>query len=117
MTKWFERQLDQIAVYWASPVKDGYGGFTWNDPVEIDCRWVGSTRVITNANGQEVVCRAEVVVDQDLDKEGVLYLGSLADLDSAEEDDPDTVDGAYRIQRFDKSPTWDCSAFYRKAYL
>jgi len=111
------KQLNQTAVYWASPTQDGYGGFTWSSPVEIDCRWQNSTKVITTGNGDEIVCKAIVYVNQDVDEEGMLYLGDLDDLDSGQEADPMTVDGAYKILRFDKSPTVRGDAYLRKVYL
>lgn len=112
-----ERNLNQTAVYWGSPVPDGYGGRTYDDPVEIPCRWVNTTEVITDGKGNEIVCRAEVQVSQDLDEQGTLYLGTLEDLDSDEEADPTKILGAYRIKRFDKTPTIKGTSFYRKAYL
>lgn len=111
------RNLNQTAVYWANPVKDGSGGFTWDAPVEISCRWVVSTKVITIANGKEIVTRAEVQVEQDVDEQGMLYLGSLDDLDSSQEAGPEDVAGAHEIRRFDKTPTMSGTSFFRKAYL
>jgi len=32
--------LRQTAVYWGSPVNDGYGGKTFAAPVEVQCRWM-----------------------------------------------------------------------------
>jgi len=71
------RNLNQTAVYWASPMPDGYGGFTWDDPVEIDCRWEGSTKLIKRANGEQIACMAEVQINQDVEENGMLYLGDL----------------------------------------
>lgn len=112
-----DENLNQTAVYWGNPQPDGTGGFTYDDPVEVDCRWVSSIEVITAANGDQIVCRARVQVGQDLDEQGKLYLGELDDLDSSEEADPTIVDGAYIIKRFDKIPTIRGDKFYRKAYL
>lgn len=122
MANFPNRNLNQTAVYWASPVPDGYGGFTWDDPIEIDCRWVNSTKVILTravrgGGGEEIICQAEVQVNQDLDEQGMLYLGSLDDLDSGEEADPVTISTAYTIKRFDKVPTIKGNRFFRKAYL
>jgi len=111
------RNQNQTAIYWGTPTDDGYGGFTYADPVEITCRWVDSTRIIRNNSGREVACRAIVEVSQDLDEQGMLYLGELDDLDSNQEDDPRSVSGVYEIIRFDKIPTMNSGRFYRKAYL
>jgi hypothetical protein len=111
------RNLTQTAVYWASPTSDGYGGFTWDTPVEIDCRWVNSTKLIRAANGEQIICMAEVQISQDLDENGMLYLGELGDLTIAQKADPMTVSGAYHIRRFDKVPTIKGTDFFRKAFL
>jgi hypothetical protein len=117
MAQFPERNLSQKAVYWGNPTPDGYGGFSYDDPVEIDCRWVNTNEVVVDAKGDEIVCHATVQVKQDLDEQGLLYLGELDDLDSAEEDNPRTVLGAYSIKRFDKIPTIKGTRFYRRAYL
>lgn len=112
-----ERNLNQTAVYWGSPAPDGYGGYTFAEAVEIDCRWVDTTEMIMDAKGENVVSRASVQVAQDLDVDGMLFLGTLNDLDSSQEEDPTTIPTAYRIKRFDKTPTIRGNSFYRAAYL
>lgn len=119
-TKFPARNLNQTAVYWGSPTDDGYGGFAYADPVEVSCRWVDSTRVVTDRTGKEIVCRAEVQVSQDLDEQGMLYLGTLDDLDSSEEADPMALESgrmAYEIKRFDKVPSMKGTHYFRMAYL
>jgi len=114
------RRCVQTAVYWTPDGEDGYGNtvFTSDSPREIACRWEDSTRLMTDAQGDEIVVRAEVFVTEDLEEKGVLYLGTLDDLDSAQEDDPKQVDGAYEIRRFDKMPELgSATKFLRKAYL
>lgn len=111
------RNQKQKAVYWGNPTKDGYGKFSYDDPVEIDCRWVDTTEIIMAANGEQIVCNAKVRVSQDLDKQGMLYLGYLQNLTESQLSDPTTVDGAYEIKRFDKIPSVRGNKFYRKAYL
>jgi len=111
------RNLNQTAVYWGSPTNDGYGGFTWATPVEISCRWVDSTRVISDNRGREMVSRAEVQVGQDVDEQGMLYLGSLSDLSEDQKSDPTLVNNAYQIMRLDKVPTMNGLAYFRMAYL
>ena len=111
------RFLQQTAVYWAAPVPDGFGGFNWDDPVEIKCRWTDSTQVITSTDGDELVSLAFVLVESDVQEQGRLFLGTLADLDSADEDDPTIVARAFVIKRFDKIPDISAASFLRKAFL
>lgn len=107
----------QTAVYWGNPRSDGYNTI-YDEPVEIKCRWDGSTNLITDAKGNQIVAVAEVLVTQDLDVDGLLYLGELYDLDSSQEDDPATIEGAYKIKKFDKNPEFRSSdKFVRVAWL
>jgi hypothetical protein len=117
ITTFLQRTCTQTAVYWASPVEDGYGGKTFDDPEEIKCRWESSTNLIQKGNGEEIVCNAEVYVLEDLDEQGWLYLGELDDLDS-NPDNPMEVSGAREIQKFEKLPTLGSTTeFLRKVIL
>ena len=107
----------QTAVYWGNPRSDGYKDI-YDEPVEIACRWDGSTKLITDAKGNQAVAVAEVLVTQDLDVDGLLYLGELSDIDSNQEDDPATIPGAYKIKKFDKNPLFrKTDKFVRVAWL
>jgi hypothetical protein len=108
----------QTATYWGAPVDNGYGGKTYDDPVEIFCRWDGSTKLITDAKGEQFVCVVEVMVLQELDIDGILYLGNLDDLELSEQDDPSTITNAQRIKQFMKTPLFASDdEFVYMAYL
>lgn len=113
-----QRSLRQNAVYWGSPSDDGYGGFTFADPVDIKCRWEYRRDLVTS-DGDQVVSEAMVFVSRDLEEKGYLYLGSTEDISSANEDDPTSSEvGAYQIKRFDKLPVMNRKGDYlRVAYL
>jgi hypothetical protein len=110
-------QLNQMCVYWGSPVNDGYGSYTYSDPIELKCRWIEGTELIRNSEGNEIVSTTQVVVSQDVEENGYLYLGSLDDLDSDEGDNPKLVDSAFPIIKFHKTPTLKGNVFYREVYL
>jgi len=108
----------QTAVYWAPGAEDGYGSKVWGTPVEVDCRWDETTELVKNNNGEEVIAKASVLVNDDLKEGGYLLLGSLDDLDSAEEADPMTVEGAWEIISWKKIPmVFATDDFVRTAYL
>lgn len=109
--------LKQTAVYWGSPTKDGYGNYTYADPIEIPCRWVDKTEVLIGPNGEELVSHARAQVKQDVDENGLLFLGNLDDLTAAEEADPTTVANARRILKFYKTPTINGRNYFRRAWL
>lgn len=105
------------AVYWGNPAPDGYGGFSWDTPVELSVRWEEKARQFLSSDGELSVSRAIVYLGQDVARDGVLYQGRLADLSAAQKADPRTVTGAQGIRRFDKTPEIDGSDFERVAYL
>jgi len=113
----------QTAVYWGNPVNDGYGGLTYNDPVEVYCRWEDKNEIFIDTNGNELVSKSVVYVTQDVDNNGYLYLGTLDSiLDSLESSatpiNPINILGAYKIRRFDRIPKLGSTIeFLRKAYL
>ena len=108
----------QTAVYWGNPVEDGYGKLTFDGPVEIPVRWENTATLITASDGEQYVTQAEILVNQDVDVNGYLYLGTLDDFDSAEGESPKEITGAHRIRRFDKVPMIKSTTiFVRKAYI
>jgi hypothetical protein len=108
----------QTAVYWGAPTPDGYGGYTYADPTEISCRWDGKVQLIRAANGEEVVSNAEVLVTQDVDEGGYLYLGTLDDFDSDDGEDPRNIDGAAKIISIVKTPLFrSTDEFVRQVFL
>jgi len=119
------RLCKQTAVYWGSPQDDGRGTFTYADPIEIQCRWEEKREVISmqgdDRKSREIVSKAQVWILQDVDEEGYLYLGTLDSsgaLTSVEEENPEDVDGTYKILMFEKTPELRGSnKFIRKAYL
>ena len=117
-----ERLCRQTAVYWANPTSDGEGGYTYDDPVEVKCRWEYTKEVFTRIGGgnvsEQLISNAIVYVLQDVDEQGLLFLGELDDLDSADEESPKEVSSVYKIERFDKIPRLGSTTeFIRKVYL
>ena len=110
-------QLKQTAVYWGNPASDGYGGRTFDDAVEMNVRWQDRQELFVDAQGREQTSRAVVYVATDLAIGGYLYLGTLADLSSAEEGDPLSVSTAYEIRSISKTPDIGADRFARKLWL
>ena len=135
----------QTAVYWGNPVENGYGKKTYDSPVEIYCRVELKTQTIKTSDGTEKVSKSELLVLQDLDIGGILYIGLLSSLSSLGSQDllildelgvsikdeelegiyaegntssPYSITGVYEILAFDKIPLFMSSTeFVRKAYL
>lgn len=97
------KRCKQIAVYWANPTPDGYGGKTFTDGVEIFVRWEDINEEITDSKGDQIISNAKVFTLQDVDEGGYLYLGELSGLDT-DTVSPITVENAYEIAKFEKLP-------------
>ena len=80
INNFIQRVCVQTAVYWGNPVNDGYGGHTYDDPVEIPCRWEEKSEVKSDDKGNELISHATVLVTQDLDLDGYLCLGTFSSL-------------------------------------
>jgi hypothetical protein len=123
-TKFLEKYVCvQDVVYWANPVDDGQGGYTWDDPVDIKCRWDDDAKVFTDNQGNELVSQAVVAVLQEVDINGMLCLGTIDSLVEAGYLTGDLtkatfVPGAYQIKRVAKVPMLaSTTEFYRQVYL
>jgi hypothetical protein len=121
ISNFINRTCTQTAVYWGNPKDDGGGGKTFDDPVEINCRWEEKKQLIDRVGertGEQIVSKAAVTVLQDVDELGYLFLGTLYDLSSSEEGNPRLLDNAYEIKRFDRIPALGSTTeFIRIAYL
>lgn len=112
--------LVQKAVYWGNPVNNGYNKFTYDAPIEIDCRWEGKQQLLRTweGTGTNLTYIGIVWVNQDLDENGCLFLGTLDDLDSDTIEEPLSMDTVYRIQQFEKLPRLrSTTEFIRRAFL
>lgn len=103
--RYIKRRFKHTAVYWAVMGYGGDGSPSYTDPVEISCLWVERLRTFRDDEGREVVSRATVYVSQDLTQHGLLYLGTLDDLSSAQEEDPHNIAAAQEIMIFSKKPS------------
>lgn len=108
-------ELNQIAVYWERLIPDGLGGYTWEDPVELACRWEEVVELYTDANGQERRSQAKVFLDQDIKVGDYLALMDLDDITSSSL--PGNTKEAFQIRRFDKVPDLSGTEFLRRAWL
>jgi len=111
--------FNQKAVYWPSPTPDGYGGYTYGEPVEVAVRWTIKREKFLTSQGtgngvEEVLSRVVVLSETDFDMKGRMALMNLIDLSSF--GTPETED-ALTIEGFEKIPTIKADQFLRKAYL
>ena len=116
ITSFIKKVTPQTAVYWANPQPDGFGKYTYDAPVEILVRWDDISKVISDNQGREITSNATILLNQDVDEQGYLYLGSLADLDS--DPVPLTVPKAYMISKKEITPLFKSTTeFVYQCYL
>jgi hypothetical protein len=115
ITKFIEKVCVQTAVYWGSPSPDGFGGQEYDNPVEISCRWDDVINQVTNNKGEELVSGAMVLLTQEVDVDGYLYLGTLEELKKIPEPIPQT---ARMIIKLEKTPLFrSTNEFVYVAYV
>ena len=110
-SRYLTKNLKQTVTYWAPLAKDGCGGYTFVTPVVIDGRWLLKQELFIDAKGKEKVSAAVVLLGQDVDLGGYLYLGTST------ESNPKDVSGSYEIRSFAKIPDIKGTSFLRKVWL
>ena len=111
--------FNQKAVYWPTPTPDGYGGYTYGEPVEVDVRWTVKQEKFLSSQGagngvEEILSRVVVLSEIDFDMKGRMALMNLIDLSSSSTPE---IEGALTIEGFEKIPTIKADQFLRKAFL
>ncbi len=101
----------QTLSYWGTPVANGYGGWSWDAPIEIKGRWVDKQELFINAAGEQVLSKAKVFVDRDLDMGGYIYSGTSSTVD------PTDVVGAHRIEGWKKVASTVIDNYLRVVWL
>ena len=112
------KRCAQTAVYWANPVNDGFNHFTFDDPIEIKCRWQDKIQILGQPDETQMISRAIALVTQDMTVDGLLWLGTLSQLSSIQRTEPHQIPNICIIKRFEKSPFVGSSTEYlRKVHL
>ena len=102
---------NQTITYWGPGTPDGYGGYTYPDPIEIKGRWEDRKELFVDAEGNEVRSQAIVYPSQVVELGGYLYLGSST------ASDPTTVEGALKIRAARKVPNIKATQEVVKVWL
>lgn len=85
------------AVYWSGAESDGYGGSTFDDPIQIKVRWDDLMTISSSPNGSELVSDASVRSLVPLEPGCLIWKGELLDLDSIEAAAPLTKKGTKEV--------------------
>lgn len=83
---WMSHLIDEPAVLWTPPIRDGLGGYTWELPSEVLSRWQyglglqDGPKVRYLAEGSTEVARTVVWLETLVEPGSYLYKGTLLDL-------------------------------------
>lgn len=104
-------KLLQEVTYWAPGTPDGYGGVTFDEPIQLMARWEDSQQMIFDQRGEEIVSKTKVFLQDDTEIGGYLYLGESVAAD------PRTVDQAFEIKARKNIPDLRLITTLKMAYL
>lgn len=114
---WIQKNLIQSFVYWGNPVNNGYGGYTFDVPVEITGRIENKAEKIIDSKGAEISSHSVIFLTQDVQEGGWIFEGELSDIASSDIANPEDVPGAREIRVFKKVPNITATDYERKAFL
>ena len=110
-----EKVCKMDCVYWAPKVPGRDGQMTYATPVALKCRWEDTKQEFVSPDNTKQISSAVVMLLQDVELGGVLWLGLLQDVSNM--NCPLENPGAWPIRGFDKIPKFKPTKFIRIAYL
>lgn len=111
------KHLLQTMVYWANPVSNGEGGFTFDDPIEIQARCEFRNELVRTETNEEAVSRARIYLSQVVQNGEYLYLGTLEDSGIDDDIHPEDVYGSMRVLSLDIMPRLRGNGYMYKAFV
>lgn len=103
-------ELNQIAVLWAFVGSDDNGEATVSAGVEINVRWVESTKQAATARSTPTASDVTVVVDRDIAIDSIMRLGRRSAVPAVPTD-------LYRVVNLNKTPDLKARAYRREVSL
>lgn len=101
----------QPAVYWGNPQPDGFGGITYDDPIQVYVRWDDKVQSVIAQNGELFVSKSVILTPDDFELQGKIKLGLLSEIGTDETD-------AWEIKVIEKTPMIKSKTeFVRTMYL
>ena len=116
--------MKQKCVYWGNPQNDGKGGFTFDAPIEIDCRWDDKLELKEDYDGNKFSSQAQVLVGIDIPRRSYMAnytlaaLTTLATANGYDINDPREFPNVFIVIQFEKIPmVFADDDFVRTAFL
>lgn len=98
-----KKMRKQKAIYWKRTGIDQFSEPEFAAPVEVACRWDDKSELFRSPEGREVVSRAIVYPDRDMDVGDYLLKATQAEFDAMGLDDyskarPQDIEGAFPVR-------------------
>ena len=113
-----ERMTVQTATYWAPKAGapfDQFGQPSFEDAIELPCRWEDTQEEYVDANGTKRTSKAKLYVLEDVKTGGRVMLGSLESGDVGTP--PDQLKGTFEIKSFSKVPNLKGTEYLRTVMI
>lgn len=100
----------QKCVLWGNPVSDKKGGWTFDAPIEIDCRWEDKEELKDQYDGNIVSSQTKVMVNIDVKRMSYMMnttlsqLQTLATTNGYDINNPKEFSDAFVVIQFEKIP-------------
>lgn len=105
----------QTAVLWVRGTSPGeFGEYTYEEPVEIECRWDDEAREFLSPTGETLTSSSVVYPDRDVQVGDFLMEGEI---DSNTPDDPTEYPDAKKVRGKAKTPNLRATETLYTAYL
>ena len=108
-----KRMRKQKAVLWSYLKTDRKGMPVYDDPVEIDCRWVNTGMLYRDSNGEEKMSASLAYADRVPPLKSLMWLGELADAPA----DPRADNTVFEVKRVDEVPNFKATEYLIRVYL
>ena len=113
----FTHYLRDDAVYWAPPTIGAYGTRTFATGVSRESKWFDRADVFRKPTGEEATSSAVVLLAEDVVVGGYLWRGSILSLSEEQRTTPLSIDGARRIEAFEKTEVLSGGRIVRRVWL
>lgn len=113
----FTHYLKDAAVYWAPDEMGSLGTRTFIAGRHVCVKWFDRADVFRKTTGEEAVSSAVVLVGEDMEIGGYLWLGNYGSLSAAQQANPQLVSDAKRIEGFEKTGTLSGGRYARRVFL
>ncbi len=110
----FERNLRDDVTHWPVTGSDGFGGFTYGNPVLLPGRWEDQSIQFVTDNMEEAISTAIVYLNTDVDVGDYLGFGDHATVPIA---NPTSLTTAHRIRQRHRTTDLRRMQSLRKVFL